>query len=374
MGRLRLLLIATAVAAACGFVRAQEGEITADAKASHEQIRGWLGSGEPRLVAWGAYFARANADSGATAAMVKLSEEWTAPEGNEDETGRAETNAMADVLDALIVGKAKVSVEGIAAVAGSFPNQALILASRLPAAEAAPLLMSWYGEREDKDHKLLARAAAMLLSKAPPPGFAASVVSESEEQMQVTVVSGNYGVGYGGSAMGSCGDGFGVSAPAGWPPLFLYGIEENSSGTHDPVLVRAGGDTVTYHRIDESTGWGSCSDPRPLTAVTRVHLVTQMLGGDEKRIPWAVSRSVSIQWENDGQFVRALQEAIDQEEAQAHFTVEDLFGRGFLSRDEADSVRPKLAVTVYDEREAGSPALPKVEAGDPRTAVTFPAE
>jgi hypothetical protein len=367
----RPLLIAIVGLASCTAGHAQGTDITVDTKATPQDIQAWLSSGDPRLVAWGAYFARVNADDHATATMVQLMESWTAPGKDEEQASKEDINAMSDVLDALIVRKRKVSLEALSAIASSFPNQAAILASRLPIAEATPLLLTWYEKRNSDDHSVLPRIAAMLLSNAPPPGFAASVLAESEEDLRIIVLSANYGVGYGGSIGSSCGDGWGVAPPAGWPAVFRYGVEENSPHSHDPVLIRAAGDTITYHRIDTNTGWGSCFDPRPLTMQTRMGLVVQMLGGDTKKIPWAIERQSSIAFENNAQFLRELQEQINKEEADMQATAEDLFARGFLTRAEADLVRPKLAVTVSDNRIAGGLPLPRMEARDPRTTLNF---
>jgi hypothetical protein len=52
-------------------------------------------------------------------------------------------------------------------------------------------------------------------------------------------------------------------------------------------------------------------------------------------------------------------------------TARDLYVRGFLTGDEADSVRPKLVVTILDDRKAGSPPLPQPETRDPRTSANF---
>ena len=98
-----------------------------------------------------------------------------------------------------------------------------------------------------------------------------------------------------------------------------------------------------------------------------------MLGADGNKIPWAVARQASITWENDGQFLRELEAQVTQEETQMNATVEALHAREVFTRDEADSVRPRLVVTVLDDRKAGSPPLPKMDVRDPRTVLTFQA-
>jgi hypothetical protein len=372
MCKLRLFLIAIRLAVLCVHVYAQPDDLSTESKVTDAEIQAWLRSGEPRLVAWGAYFARVHGDAAAVEPMAELLEQWT-PADNQDADAGAQNDAMADVLDALIVRHGRASVEGLTAIASSFPDQAAILESRLPIKEATPVLLAWY-EKRNSDAHLLPRIAAMLLSKAPPPGFAASVLAEFEERVRVTVVSGDYGVGYGGSYSTSCGDGFGRGIPPGWPPLFSYGVEENKAATHDPVLVRAGGDTITYHRIDQHTGWGTCFDPHPLNASTRAHLFVEMLGKDAKSTSWAVDKNDNIPWEGSDHFLHALQGLIDEEEGNLHGLAEDLFMHNDLSRDEADSVRPRLTVTIFDDRAAGSPPLPKLEPSDARTTLVYQAK
>jgi hypothetical protein len=364
-------LVAVALAVSCATVDAQSEDITTETKVTDAQIQGWLKSGDQRLIAWGAYFARVHGDAAAMQPMAQMLEMWT-PAEDQDGDARAQKDAMADVLDALIVRRGAASLDGLTAIADSFPAQAAILAAQLPIRKSTPLLQAWY-EKRNSDSHLLPRIAAMLLSKAPAPGFAASVLAEFEERVRVTVVSGDYGVGIGGSYSTSCGDGFGKATLPGWPPVFGYGIEENTSPAHDPVLVSAGGDTITYHRIDEHTGWGSCFGPHSLNASTRAHLLVEMLGKDANKTPLAVDKNETISWGDSDQFLHALQNLIDEEEGNLHSLAEDLFMRNDVTRDEADSVRAKLAITILDDRAAGSLPLPKLEPSDVRTTLTYQA-
>ena len=343
MFKLRLALIAVILCALAVAGRAQQVGITVDTKPTPENIQQWLNSGDARMVSWGAYFARENHDADAIAPMLQLVEAWTPPNDAQDADRRSRTDAMGEVLDALIQQKQPTPLAGLNAIVSSFPRQAMILASRLPLAEATPLLLAWYEKRDSKDDSAIPRIAAMMLAKAPPPGFAASVLAESEVELNVMVESDwTTGHGYGSSSTIDCGDGWGLPSPKGWPPFFDYEIEENSRINHDPVIADAGGDRITYHRFAMNRNWGSCAYPRSLNAATRHRLLAEMLGLTEKEMEWRIQESGTITWENQGQYM-----------------------------SESDSVRPKLSITANDYRNPIGPPLPRLEPRDSRTTITF---
>jgi hypothetical protein len=276
---------------------------------------------------------------------------------------------MAEVLDALIERKGDVSLQGLAAIAKSFPTQTAILASRKPIAESAPLLLQWYGDGAGDTRGGLQRIAAMMLSKAPPPGFAAGVLAASVEHLTILVVD----HGRGGSGFGSgCGDAPGSGTLSGWPPIAGYRMEENRPDSTDPLLIEAGGDRITWRREAESGGWGSCFGVSSLNDWTRHHLLAQMAGVDKKDMPWKAVDSATIRWQGSDAFLQELRDQVAAQEAKLHETVEALFQKGFLTAGEVDSVRPKLSVTVMDARETKSPALPQWEANDARTIIELP--
>jgi hypothetical protein len=74
-------------------------------------------------------------------------------------------------------------------IMSDFPIQSLILAGLLPEKEATPFLESWYEKRSpplearqpppSNPAAIFGGFAGMLLAKAPPPGFAASILAES---------------------------------------------------------------------------------------------------------------------------------------------------------------------------------------------------
>jgi hypothetical protein len=372
MFKLRLTFIAIALCAATAIAsRAQQPDITIETKATATDIEKWLDSADPRLVAWGAYFARENADAAAMVQMQQLVQSWTPQEDAQNTLGHFRIDAMREILDTLILRKELVSLAGLNAVASSFPHQSVILASRLPLAEATPLLLAWYEKRDSKDYSAIPRIAAMMLAKAPPPGFAASVLAESEGNLEVTVenLSGaGYGHGYGSSI--DCGDSMGIGHASRWPPLFDYDIEETNRFNNDPVIVEAGGDRITFHRV-ALNGSGSCAYPRPLNAETRHRLLAEMLGATENQIPWQVQESSTIFWENGEQFTSDLRKLVASENAKFQATAKALYVKGFLTKTESDSIRPKLSISIFDYRKPAGTPLPRVEFSDPRAIITF---
>jgi hypothetical protein len=76
MFKLRLACIGVVLLPLAVAGRTQTVEITVDTKVGAGQIQDWLASGDPRLVAWGAYFARENADDAAVTRMLQLVARW----------------------------------------------------------------------------------------------------------------------------------------------------------------------------------------------------------------------------------------------------------------------------------------------------------
>jgi hypothetical protein len=267
----------------------------------------------------------------------------------------AERAAMSALLDALIQRDITVPEDTIGYLKSSFPAQAAILASRLPIATATPLLMRWYGEGQSVNSYRLDRIAAMLLAKAPPPHFAATVLTASEEQLQIFVVAKGAGSGGTGFGSGACGDGVGGQIKPGWPEASFYLLEENNRSA-DSLLIESGGDRITWRRISSNRGWGSCFYIHPLNAETRHHLLAEMLGISDKSMPWPTQQRIDITWENKEQFQRELGAAIDTEDAKLRQTAEDLHSRNLLTAEESKETIPKLVVTIkYATSVAQSP-------------------
>jgi hypothetical protein len=383
MLKLRSALLAGMICAWALSGVAQDEEPNYNTQQNADLIENWLHGSDPRLVAFGARFASESDDEGEITAMLQLVANWNAPQRYPDAD---HVLAMSEILHALIARKIVVPAEDVSAVATYFPNQAVILASRLPLDEATPLLQRWYdgGESLDQDRVvapqdkprrlLLARMAAMMLVKAPPAGFAASLLAQSEERLGVSVNNeGQRGAEYtGASAEDSrvCPEEVADQPRANWPPLFQYNLEENAGGGDDDwVVAQAGGDTITYRRSPANLHVGYCYAPRALTSVTRHRLLAEMLGEEERAMLWQPHKSVSLVWKGKEQFEADLGTKVGQEEAKLRATVNDFYAKGLLTMSEVDSTRPRLAVLVYDHRnQPASIALPQLAVRDSRTA------
>lgn len=156
---------------------------------------------------------------------------------------------MRRVLDAMITNHGTASVLALQVLAQDFPVEAAILASRLPPDQAQSLFLHWYGLRgketgDNSDSELLARLAAMLLAKHPPPGFAASVLAEAEESLIVHVKDPGpfgFGLGYGEGGSCDCGSEF---SDRSWPPHVSYHAEVTLRTKTTELLAQAGEERI----------------------------------------------------------------------------------------------------------------------------------
>ncbi len=345
-----------------------QADITKDTKASSDDIQRWFRSGDPHQMAWGAYFARENQDSSAIPFMVQYVSKWTPPQEVKDyDVARAQIAPVSAMVDALTQLNAVLPPDVLTILASRFPVEAAILANRIPSAEATALLLSWYSQRTGKDDSRLAKIAAMMLSHAPPPVFAASVVRESQETLKIFVesaTSGDRGFGMG----NPCGTYLGQTPKPGWPPSIAYAFEENSPQSN-ALVTEVAGDRITYARIDLDRGWGTCNYTQPLNADTRHRIIAQMLGIGDYSMPWKTIAGNSILWKSNQQYVREVKTEVASEEAKLRETVEALQTKGFLTADEAREVRPQLSVKITDRRKPAEPPLPPMSFRDPRTVI-----
>ena len=151
-----LLLVVVA-----GVIPAQELLITPETPVNSATLHQWLHSGDPRLIAWAADFARRRHDADLVAEMPSLLEHWTMPPlYDRDESQAAQDRAIQAVLDTLIQENVQVSIQAIKTVAPVFPAQASILIGRLPLTESRVTLGDWtYGAGGNSSGRMLARIA-----------------------------------------------------------------------------------------------------------------------------------------------------------------------------------------------------------------------
>jgi hypothetical protein len=385
--RLIVLLLAAAPALA------QTGEFTVDTRPASSQILDLLSSQDPRLIAWGAYFAGQHRDSDALNLLLTQLDHWqpvasaseaaeNSAESTQSQSGNsgqksaqksAQSDALAEILDALIQNNVALNLPQLTVIRDTFPDQALILAARTPQPQASRFLLTMYSQRHQPEHVVSARVAAMMLAKAPPPGFAASILAETREQLNIKVVK--QPSEFDGILLmcgGSCGEGVGPHSRAGWPPLFTYRLTQNRREDHDQVLVEAGSDAIFIHRLRDTQIWGSCSSPRALDDYARQNILAEMLGVSPDGLEWSAIRNKSIAWESGDQFQRDLSTLVNAQAAKLRALTDTFYSRNLIAGDEVQSAQPQLLVGVSDNRgRNASTALPQWSSPDPRVTVSY---
>jgi hypothetical protein len=398
MFRSHLILIAMVAIASVATGIAQDGEISIHSKVNPNQIKEWLEGSDSRLTAWGAYFAStsddANNDDAYVTIMARRMARWNPSRMEPSYAG----SAMSEILYALIEKNERVPVVSLTSIMSAFPTETLILAARLPAEDAAPFLQDWYDERIPLQTSIqsgnrikatpFAYVAAMLLAKAPPAGFAASVLAESGERLSFWVADGMYQKSHwtgGGTA--ACKDADRVIDPpppqlqdevSKWPPLFQYRLQSDSSQYGGTLLVDVGGERISYRRISAWIRPTQCYFPDVLTDDTQHHVVAELLGVKDQEMPWPTHQDVICIPECKERFLPALTKQIYLEESKFRATVKALQEKGYLTQSEANTVRPKLAViindvrtSVYDGQDHPPPPLPTLVPPDSRTFITY---
>jgi hypothetical protein len=384
MSRLPLTLLAIAVSGSAVAGLAQDQEPNYNTTGNALLIENWLRSDDPKLVSFGARFASESDDEAEITSLLGMVDRWD-PAHRNPVPDEDHLLAMSEVLHALIQRKAEVPTAGLSVVAMYFPDQAAILASRLRLEDAIPLLEAWYesGENVDRNRSgregaarlLLARVAAMMLSKAPPQSFVASLLVQSEERLTVSVPSQGFKAvnrpSGDSAATERCGEEFFNPPKSEWPPLWRYILEENAPGSDDgDVVTVAGGDKISYRRIPENLHVDDCNSPRQLDGENRHRLLADMLGVNEREMLWQARKQVPIQWKSGEQFKQDLNRLVGAEEAALRATVSEFYTKGLLTRSQLDTIRPKLYVFVFDDRqkiEPPSQPLPQLAIQDSRT-------
>jgi len=401
-----LLSITMLALAATGM--AQNDQITVNSNVSPNEIKAWLEGSDSRLTAWGAYFASksddANNDDAYGTIMARRMARWNPsrmePRASPDDhlSAAYAGSAMSEILYALIEKNERVPVVSLTPIMSAFPTETLILAARLPVEDAAPFLQDWYEERIPLQTSIqsgyrikstpFAYVAAMLLAKAPPPGFAASVLPESGERLSFWVADGIYQKSHwtgGGTA--ACKDADRVIDPpplqlqdevSKWPPLFQYQLQSDSSPYGGTLLVDVGGERISYRRISAWIRPTQCYFPDVFSGDTPHHIVAELLGVNDQEMPWPTHQDVICTRKCEEGFLTALRKQIDSEESKLIATVQLLRAKGYLTQSEAAAVRPKLLVIVndarpgsYDGQEHGPPPLPRFTPADPRTSISY---
>jgi hypothetical protein len=342
-----------------GTAPAQSPVITSETSVNTSLLRQWFHSGDPRLIAWAADFARGTHDTKIIAEMPAWLEHCPIPPptyGNEPQS--AQRRAVIAVLDALIQENVQVPIPTIEAVAPYFPAQAIILIGRLPLAESRATLNDWtYGQEGNWSGRILARVASMMLAQDPismkpeESSLASRIVAASEEDLQISVRAGDSGQS-GDGAGGICGDSLPREISPDWPQIYSYEILENDpQAMNAPVVVDLYGDRIVYERLDKNAGWGTCSAVQWLNPVTRHRLIAYWLGVREQDMQWQPVKQVHITWRCKADYEQLLGALVEAEREKLQATVNALCQRGILTESQTVTAAPGLVVTIKCDME-----------------------
>lgn len=354
---LLLLLFASTVAAQVPTGMVQPPTMDENTPVSTALLQQWLHSGDPRLVAWAADFARRTHDRTVLQEIPAVLDGWMWPAPNNFATGMPQRWAAMAMLDALIQENVAVPLRTIEAAADEMPSQALILTARLPPSESQRKLSDWAGgSRSGLQPELMARVAVMLLANDPrgvrilQAGMHRSLVgfvtAAAEEELVVTLLPPGASSNRGGS--GGAGSMVTGSMPLGWPIVYGYGLDETIRSDDRPTLASLGNDRVVWVRYANS-GSGSWSSVEPLDASTRHRLLAWWLGVPAKEMTWQPQVFEDVYWTSRAAYLAQLGALVDAERGKQRETVSLLQRKQLLTDAEAAEVMPALKVTVHCE-------------------------
>ncbi len=322
----------------------QQPEITPDTPVDTTTLQKWLHSGDPRLIAWAADFARRNHDATIINDIAPLLEYWTMPPtGGGPRFQEYQHRAVAAMLDALIQENAAPSISVVRSLGDEFPAQALILIKRIAAGEAQPTLWNWAFDRNGSIRDRRARAAAMLLAKTPDPSFVTEVVRLAEQHLTVQILS-QTNRGYGGGVSSSCGDSMGQGAHPDWPVVYAYELKEyDADAPRDQIqIAQIGSYAITALRHD-ADGHGDCFHDLS-EARFRHELIAYWLGMKPHDMPWQPEESAGIVWTTKAAYESELGHIVEQQRFKMMDTVERLHERDLLEPHLGRE--PRLVVSI----------------------------
>jgi hypothetical protein len=340
------------------------------------QISEWLQSDEPRLVAWGAHGVLEQKRREHVPELIEILSRWEKvhPQSKWDS---AHFDALLAVVDALIQLDGRIppaTIREALARDGDSELQAplLVLLLRFPAAEARPVWQSimFSGDR----YSAAARLAADVLSKNPPPGFAAKLLDGLSELAEVDVVDPDARLGYGNSPWG----GFGCASAPGpredWPSIGVYVFSDVPANSGSTLLIDEIGPvyvTRVQMRVDELSQSAWClghplHTMPPFTYMTedhRVKLIGRLIGAKPDEMPITLETHLSIDFRSVEQYRVQMAALVDGQLAQFTSVVGELCARGLMTADERRTTVPQIQVTVSDMRKSDQPPLPMLQYG-----------
>jgi hypothetical protein len=350
----RLIGALTAFLCIVASALAQNPQITSETNVDSGLLHTWLQSGDPRLVAWAADFARRRHDVSLIAEIPNVIQRWPAAAIDETYEKRvASRRAVLALLDALIQEHAEVSIELIQSLANGFPAQSMVLIDRLPRERTSSMLMNW-AFSNDFGGAIVgtrAQAAAMLLALNPDPNLAYHIVEGLVQH--VTVHVSRQRMGFGGGVTSSCGDSFAVSRLPGWPIVYDYQLverkhEPGSKGGGTIPVVEIGDHAVEVERIEETGGRGGCWNYEP-DASFRHELLAYWLGVKPLEMPWQPEESYNVLWTTKSAYERELGSILETSRGKMLDTLQQLKTRHLFDERMSHGRFPQMSVSVVCE-------------------------
>jgi hypothetical protein len=331
---------------------------------SESTLETWLGSGDPRLEAWGAHDALFTHDQNLTPYLLSLVSLWRSPlEETSDAASRSgwrlnqkdldERDAMAAVLDALIQMNVPVPVDTLRTLAPDFGNDVAILLARMPNEESTALSLDLYRSPPNRGGYALQYVSAALLALHPPPGFAGTLLADVHVAAAVVVVlAGSEGLGTG---MGSSCGASGMPLPReDWPETgqYMLSLQRNNGAT----AVVAGINPV-YSTHEESTYYLGNDCPAwhgvYLGSTERLRFIAEMLAVSPDTIPWKTYLVTKIEFQSLQQFQMAVLTLVNTQQEMYRATAISLWERDLMTPSEVEASLPELELKLQDMRGQG---------------------
>lgn len=323
---------------------------------SRSKIEALLPSQGPRIVAWEAHFALVSRDQSMVPALVSLADSWQQVAGTaaEEDNISAEQferrDAMAAVLDALIQMNVSVPVGTLRTLAADFPNYVAILLSRLPLGESQELSWEFY---HAEPHSLgaddLQYVSAKLLAEAPPPGFAADLLSSIHVETTIFIDRPGKPV----REYGRCGGGFGCGPPGsrkGWPEFGVYVLSENKIAGGFVIVSE---EHPVYAFRQESTHYAGDRCETFTFAILgpeeRRELIAQMLDVAPDDIEWGATIRKTLVFQSEPQFYHDLLGYIASQQEEYGATARALVAKNLMLAAEEEESLPRIDLRFVDQ-------------------------
>ena len=327
----------------------QDPRIDPEANVDPAMLHTWLHSGDPRLIAWAADFARRRHELALISEIPGLLEHWSMPPmaGGYQEQA-AQRSAVLALLDAIIQENVQVPIPVIRRIFGEFPAQALLQIQRHPLEKSRSTLMDWAFPADSPIVSMRSRAAAMILASHPNPDLTYTVLKSLAQHVTIHIVPN--GAGFGAGFSTSCGDSSPIPPTPGWPVVYAYSLfersQETGSESKDTIpIARLGSHSIHADRYDENRGGGGCWTPQS-DAAFRHELIAYWLGIKTNDMKWQPEESLDVVWTTKAAYERQVGAFLEEDRVRMLGTRHQLLGKGLLDEHHIDSTFPQITIRI----------------------------